>query len=107
MISATWARGMSASRESPGLFYAPRYMRVESIESLVGAWIRRSIRWPDGREDKTTRVWWLQGLPDYGDVRIPAQRPSFDGVTSLAKRLAVIFVAIRCDEVRIASRALG
>jgi hypothetical protein len=58
-------------------------MQVESIESLAGVWIRRSISWPDGREDTTTRVWWLQGSPDYGDVRIPAPRPSFDGVASL------------------------
>jgi hypothetical protein len=57
--------------------------RVENIDSLVGVWSRRSIRWPGGREDTTTRVYWLQGRPHYADIRIPASRPSFAGVRSL------------------------
>src|SRR5271170_6935380 len=54
------------------------------FQSLVGVWTRRSIRWPDGRQDTTTRVFWLQGQPDYADIRIPHPRPSFSGATSLA-----------------------
>jgi hypothetical protein len=57
--------------------------RVENPESLVGVWSRRSIEWPDGRRDETTRVWWLQAQPHFGDIRIPADRPSFSGVRSL------------------------
>jgi hypothetical protein len=56
--------------------------QVNSLESLVGVWQRRSMRWPDGREDVTTRVWWVQALPHYADIRIPANRPSFEGVGS-------------------------
>jgi hypothetical protein len=57
--------------------------RVENLDSLVGVWSRRSIRWPDGREDATTHVHWLQARPHYADIRIPANRPSFAGVRSL------------------------
>ena len=53
-----------------------------SIPDLVGVWRRASIRWPDGREDTTTTVYWLQGRRYFADIRIPAGRPSFDGVTS-------------------------
>ncbi len=51
--------------------------------SLTGVWTRRYIRWPDGREDTTTRVWWLQAARHYADLRIPAGRPSFLGIDSL------------------------
>jgi hypothetical protein len=50
---------------------------------LIGVWSRRSIRWPDGREDLTTRVWWVQGRTHFVDIRIPAERPSFAGIRSL------------------------
>jgi hypothetical protein len=59
-------------------------IRVENVESLVGVWARRSIRWADGREDTSTRVFWVQGQICYGDIRIPAVRPSFAEVESLA-----------------------
>jgi hypothetical protein len=49
---------------------------------LVGVWQRNSIRWPDGREDTTTRVWWLQANPHFADLRIPADRPNFSGINS-------------------------
>ncbi|HEY1921696.1 MAG TPA: hypothetical protein VGG44_02935 [Tepidisphaeraceae bacterium] len=58
-------------------------IRVENVESLVGVWVRRSIVWPDGREDRTTRVWWLQGKRYFADIRIPAGRLCFAGVRSL------------------------
>jgi hypothetical protein len=57
--------------------------RVENLDSLVGVWARRSIRWPDGREDTTTQVWWVQGRLYFADIRIPAGRPSFGKVRSL------------------------
>jgi hypothetical protein len=56
-----------------------------TIESLLGVWRRESIRWPDGREDTSTIVYWLQGTTHYADIRIPIGRPSFAGVRSLAQ----------------------
>ncbi len=58
-------------------------IRVENVNSLVGVWTRRSIRWLDGREDSLTRVFWVQGRGCYGDIRIPVGRPSFVGIGSL------------------------
>jgi hypothetical protein len=55
-----------------------------SIASLAGVWSRRSIWWPDDREDSTTRVWWVQGLPWFADLRLPANRPDFTGIGRLA-----------------------
>jgi hypothetical protein len=56
-----------------------------TLDSLLGVWRRVSIRWPDGREDISTKVFWLQGSKYYADIRIPAGRPAFFGVDSLAK----------------------
>ncbi len=56
-----------------------------TIASLLGLWRRQSIRWPDGRQDNVTAVYWLQGATHYADLRIPGGRPSFDGVASLAQ----------------------
>jgi len=55
------------------------------IADLLGVWRRTSIRWPDGRRDTTNTVFWLQGSRYYADIRIPAGRPSFAGVRSIAK----------------------
>jgi hypothetical protein len=55
-----------------------------TLASLTGVWKRRSIAWPDGRKDTSTSVYWLQGARHYADLRIPANRPSFDGTDSLA-----------------------
>lgn len=53
------------------------------LPSLIGVWTRRAIKWPDGREDQTTRVIWLQGQSCFADIRIPVGRPIFAGVQSL------------------------
>jgi hypothetical protein len=58
-------------------------MSAITIQDLVGVWKRNSIRFPDGTEDTTTAVYWLQGLPHFADIRVPANRPSFDGVHSI------------------------
>jgi hypothetical protein len=46
-----------------------------SLPLLSGTWRRRWIRWPDGREDATTAVWWVQAGRYYGDLRLPAPGP--------------------------------
>ena len=56
-----------------------------SLDSLAGTWRRRWIRWPGGRPDASVHVWWVQAARQYGDLRIPRGRPSFDGVRSLAQ----------------------
>ena len=52
------------------------------LDSLLGVWRRQTIRWPDGREDTSTAVYWLQGQRYYADVRIPAYRPTFHGINA-------------------------
>jgi Protein HRI1 len=59
-------------------------MAAIHFDKLPGVWNRRSIRWPDGTEDRSTRVWWLQARSDYVDIRLPANRPSFAGIQCLA-----------------------
>jgi hypothetical protein len=49
-------------------------------QSLVGVWKRQSIQWPDGSEDRSTKVCWVQSNPHYADLRIPHNRPSFAGI---------------------------
>ena len=56
-----------------------------TLASLTGTWRRRWIRRPGGREDPTTRVWWVQSPRHYGDLRLPRHRPAFDGVRSLSQ----------------------
>lgn len=53
------------------------------LDQLGGLWRRSLIRLPDGTEDRTTEVRWLQGPSRYADLRQPADRPSFAGVTCL------------------------
>lgn len=48
----------------------------------IGLWRRESIA-VDGRLDTRTRVYWLQTGSLYADIRIPPDRPSFEGVTAL------------------------
>lgn len=50
---------------------------------LLGLWHRLSMRYGDGREDLTTRVFWAQTRALFVDIRIPAARPSFKGRRSL------------------------
>ena len=37
-------------------------MTLPRIEDMAGLWRRALIAWPDGRQDTTTFVSWLQGL---------------------------------------------
>jgi hypothetical protein len=47
--------------------------------ALRGLWDREEIFTPSGYRDTTTRVVWLQTRRFYGDLRIPADRPSRPG----------------------------
>jgi len=40
---------------------------------LVGVWRRRLIAFPDGREDRTTTVFWLQTRSTFADIRLPQE----------------------------------
>jgi len=53
---------------------------VPAAVGYRGLWRRRLLRDADG-EDRDTRVWWLQGDGCYVDLRQPAERPDFSGVT--------------------------
>ncbi|MDE1172158.1 MAG: hypothetical protein PW790_00500 [Parvibaculaceae bacterium] len=53
------------------------------LHKLGGLWRRSLIAWPDGREDRSTSVFWLQGPRHYIDLRQPAGRPSFETATCL------------------------
>ncbi len=53
------------------------------IKDTLGLWERSLIAWPDGREDRTTFVAWLQGPSLFADLRQPANPPSFDNVSCL------------------------
>jgi hypothetical protein len=53
------------------------------IKDALGLWERSLIAWPDGRQDTTTFVAWLQGPNFFADLRQPADPPSFDGVSCL------------------------
>lgn len=52
-------------------------------EAYFGVWQRKLLRAP-GFEDTSTRVYWLQTRHWHGDIRVPAERPAFTGVNSLA-----------------------
>lgn len=49
-----------------------------------GLW-RRTLLQAGGLRDTTSTVYWLQTERWHADIRIPAGRPSFEGVTSLAQ----------------------
>ncbi|MFE0758399.1 hypothetical protein ACFW16_30855 [Inquilinus sp. NPDC058860] len=40
---------------------------------LVGVWRRRLIAFPDGREDRSTAVFWLQTRSAFADIRLPQE----------------------------------
>lgn len=54
-----------------------------SVATVRGLWQRSLLVWPDGTRDETTDVRWLQGPSFYIDLRRPAGRPDFSGVTCL------------------------
>lgn len=43
--------------------------------SYLGVWRRTLLRTADGREDRTTRVFWLQTQSLHGDLRMPEPTP--------------------------------
>lgn len=53
------------------------------LADLQGLWSRSLIAWPDGRQDTTTKVVWLQGKAGYIDLRQPADLPGFASVSCL------------------------
>jgi hypothetical protein len=53
-------------------------------EEMIGCWERSYIRFSDGKEDKTTRVIWLQTASGVADIRISASRPDLRGRGDLA-----------------------
>jgi hypothetical protein len=54
-----------------------------SLRDTFGLWERSLIAWPDGRQDTTTAVAWLQGPSLFADLRQPANAPSFDAIFCL------------------------
>jgi hypothetical protein len=67
----------------------PEHLRLAvSLASLTGTWRRRWIRWPGGREDATTRVWWVQAGRYYGDLRLPANADAAADATETAEGFA-------------------
>lgn len=61
-------------------------MTTNSVPSnYVGVWSRSKLRRGNGPWDFTTRVFWLQTPFWHADIRIPADRPDFSGVKSLAE----------------------
>jgi hypothetical protein len=53
------------------------------VRDALGLWERSLLAWPDGREDTTTYVAWLQGPNLFADLRQPADPPTFTGVSCL------------------------
>lgn len=51
----------------------------------IGLWERSILRSGSAPPDTTTRVRWLQTAAWHADLRVPAERPDFAGVHSLAK----------------------
>ena len=51
---------------------------------VTGVWRREQITAPGGYLDATTRVYWVQSLSWYGDLRLPADVPRRPGAESFA-----------------------
>jgi hypothetical protein len=60
-------------------------------DAYLGVWIRTLLETARGR-DECSQVWWLQTPRWHADLRIPAGRPDFSGVTCLAE----------CDDTQLA-----
>jgi len=58
-------------------------MRATVPEAYVGLWRRTLLRAP-GKEDTTTRVYWLQTSNWHADIRAPSDRPLLSDYTGLA-----------------------
>lgn len=51
---------------------------------ITGVWRRERITTPQGLNDETTRVYWVQSLTWYGDIRLRADVPRRAGATRFA-----------------------
>ena len=51
------------------------YGRTTVPKEMIGCWKRLNFRFPDGTQDTTTLVIWLQTLSGVCDIRISASRP--------------------------------
>jgi hypothetical protein len=58
-------------------------VQMVDIKDALGLWERSLIAWPDGRQDTTTFVAWLQGPSLFADLRQPPNPPSFNDVSCL------------------------
>jgi hypothetical protein len=67
-------------------------------EAYVGLWQRTLLR-AAGREDTTTRVYWLQTSNWHADIRVPSDRPVLSGHFGLA--------ALSAEEMRALARQQG
>lgn len=63
-----------------------QYPAVSTVpDAYISVW-RRDYLWSDeGGEDTQTRVFWVQSGLLFADLRVPADRPDFAGVSSLAE----------------------
>ncbi|MBO1328233.1 hypothetical protein OQ496_07785 [Acetobacter suratthaniensis] len=73
---------MTGFAPAPSVALAPE-QATPALADLQGLWTRSLIAWPDGRQDTTTRVVWLQGAGGYIDLRQPADLPGFATVRCL------------------------
>jgi hypothetical protein len=60
-------------------------------DAYLGVWQRTLLETASGRDERS-RVWWLQTPRWHADLRIPAGRPDFSGITSLTE----------CDDAQLA-----
>lgn len=51
-------------------------------DTYIGVWKRTLLRTPK-IEDTTTKVYWMQTQSRHADIRVPANRPAFDGKNGL------------------------
>jgi hypothetical protein len=73
-------------------------MRATVPEAYVGLWRRTLLRAP-GKEDTTTRVYWLQTSNWHADIRAPSDRPLLSDYTGLS--------ALSAEEMRALARQQG
>lgn len=64
---------------------------------LVGVWRRRLIAFPDGREDRTTTVLWLQTRSTFADIRLPQESLALQRLTRPALPAEALPILARQD----------
>jgi len=87
---------MSRARALAQLKSCPQAGRQDAMphgvpDSYLGTWRRSLLQTPQG-QDMDSHVFWLQTRHWHADLRIPADRPDFSGVTCLAE----------CDDAQLA-----